>query len=218
MLSNLNTEKQKARLEIYTTIILAIATLCAAWRSYQGSLWNGIQTFRLADSNKYSRLAQQILIRSDQAKTMEETAIITFMDAVFEKDKKRIDYMLKGLRPELSKILSDWMQSDPFHDSTATRNPMTMPGYLELMKKRTDESEKMNAKAAEAFDGGNKANLVTDTYGFLTVMFSTVMFLSAIATKLVRPTARLLLLVISALICVAVLLLTIFTLPVAHRG
>src|SRR6478672_11523790 len=218
MLNSLNTEKQKARLEIYNTIILAVATLCAAWCSYQGSLWDGIQTFRLSDFSKYSRLAQQILIRSDQAKTMDEGAVISFMDAVFEKDKTRMDYMLKGLRPELSKILSDWMQLNALNDSTAPRNPMLTPAYLELMKTRIEESEKMNAKAAEAFDGGNKANLVSDTYNFLTVMFSTVMFLSAITTKLVRPQAGLLLLVISALICIAVLLLTIFSMPIAHRG
>jgi len=214
----LNTEKQKARLEIYNTVILAIATLCAAWCSYQGSLWNGIQTFRLADSNKYARLSQQILIRSDQAKTMEETAIITFMDAAFDKDKRRIDYILKGLRPEISKILSEWIQLNPFNDSTAPRNPMTMPGYVELMKRRTDESEKMSDKASEAFDSGNKANRISDTYGFLTVMFGTVMFLTAITTKLVRLQPRLFLVVISALICMAVLLLTVFTMPVAHRG
>src|SRR4030095_11324210 len=130
MLSSLNTEKQKARLEIYSTIILAIATLCAAWCSYQGSLWNGIQTFRLADSNKYSRLAQQIIIRSDQAKTMDEGAIISFMDAVFDKDEKRVDYMLKGLKPELSKILFDWMKLNALNDSTAPRNPMITTAYF----------------------------------------------------------------------------------------
>ena len=90
MLNSLNTERQKARLEIYNTIILAVATLCAAWCSYQGSLWNGIQTFRLADSNKYSRLAQQTLIRSNQAKTMEESAIISFMDADLTKTKREL--------------------------------------------------------------------------------------------------------------------------------
>jgi len=218
MLSNLNSERQKARLEIYNTIVLAVATLCAAWCAYQGNLWDGIQTFRLADSNKYSRLSQQILIRSDQAKTMDEGAIISLMDAVFDKDKKRIDYILKGLKPELSKILSDWMQLNALNDSTAYRNPMLTPAYLELMKTRTDESEEMNTKAAEAFNAGNKANLISDTYSFLTVMFSTVMFLSAVTTKLVRPQAGLLLLVVSALICIAVLLLTIFSMPIAHRG
>lgn len=218
MLNSLDTEKQKARLEIYNTIILAVATLCAAWCSYQGSLWNGIQTFRLADSNKYSRLAQQILIRSDQAKTMDEAAIISFMDAVLDNDKKRVGYILKGLRPELSGILTDWMKLNEMNDSTVYRNPMLTPAYVELMKTRTDESEKMSVKAADAFDGGNKANLTADTYSFLTVMFSTVMFLSAITTKLVRPQARLLLLIISVLICASVLLMTIFSMPIAHRG
>lgn len=218
MFSSLNTEKQKARLEIYNTIILAVATLCAAWCSYQGSLWNGIETFRLADFSNYSRVSQQMLIRSDQAKTMDEAAIISFMDAVLDKDKKRVDYMLKGLRPELSRVLSNWMQSNDLNDSTASRNPMLTTAYLELMKTRTDEVEKMNAKASEAFNGGNKANLISDTYSFLTVMFSTVMFLSAITTKLVRPFPSLLLLVISALICIAVLSVTIFSMPIAQRG
>ncbi len=218
MPNNLNSEKQKTRLEIYNTVILAIATLCAAWCSYQGSLWNGIQTFRLADSNKYSRLAQQILIRSDQARTMEQSAIISFMDAVFDKDKKRIDYMLRGLKPEVSAILSDWMRSNPFNDSTAPLNPMMTPAYLDLMKKRTDESETMSLKASEAFDNGTKANLISDKYSFLTVMFSTVMFLSAITTKLARPQARFLLIVIASLICAAVLLMTILSMPIAHRG
>ena len=126
--------------------------------------------------------------------------------------------MLKGLRPELSKILSDWMQLNASNDSTAYRNPMLTPAYLELMKTRTNESEKMSVKAAEAFDGGNKANSISHTYSFLAVMFSTVMFLSAITTKLVRPLASFLLLVISALICLAVLLMTIFSMPIAQRG
>ena len=149
---------------------------------------------------------------------MGEAAIISFMDAVFGQDKKRIDYILKGLKPELSKILSDWMQLNALNDSTAPSNPMLTTAYLELMKTRTNESEKMSVKAAEAFDGGNKANSISHTYSFLAVMFSTVMFLSAITTKLVRPLASFLLLVISALICLAVLLMTIFSMPIAQRG
>ena len=45
MLSNLNSERQKARLEIYNTIVLAVATLCAAWCAYQGNLWDAFKPF-----------------------------------------------------------------------------------------------------------------------------------------------------------------------------
>jgi hypothetical protein len=156
---------------VYNTIILAIATLCAAWCSYQGSLWSGIQTFRLADSNMYARLAQQTSIQANQRMAMEEVAIVSFIDAVLDKNKKRSDYILKGLNPELSKILSDWMQLDPANDSTAPRNPMTTPGYLDLMKRRTDESEKLSAKSTETYNEGNRANRISDTYGLFTVIF-----------------------------------------------
>ena len=82
-------DRNRDRFEVYNTIILAIATLSVAWCSYQGTLWNGIQTFRLAESNKYSRLAQQKLIQSGQNKAMEEAVIINFVDAVLNKDQKK---------------------------------------------------------------------------------------------------------------------------------
>jgi hypothetical protein len=51
-------------------------------------LWGGIQTFRLAHSNKYARLAQQTRIQANQQMTMEEVAIVSFMDAVLDQNKK----------------------------------------------------------------------------------------------------------------------------------
>lgn len=217
-MNDLNHDQHSPRLEVYNTIILAIATLCAAWCSYQSSLWGGIQTFRLADSNKYARLAQQTSIQASQKMTMEEVAIVSFMDAVLDQNKKRSDYILKGLRPELSKILFDWMQLDPANDSTAPRNPMTTPGYQDLMKRRTDESEKLSTRSAEAYNEGNRANGISDTYGLFTVIFSMVMFLGAIATKIIRLRLRFILIIVSALICAAALFLVIFSMPIAHKG
>ncbi len=217
-MNSLNHDQQSPRLEVYNTIILAVATLCAAWCSYQGSLWNGIQTFRLAESNKYARLAQQTSLEANQKMAMEEVAIVSFIDAVLDKDKKRSDYILKGLRPELSRILSDWMRLDPVNDDTTPRNPMTMPGYLDLMKRRTNESEKLSAKSAETYNEGNRANGISDTYGLFTVVISMVMFLGAIATKIVRLRPRIILIVVSAFICAAVLFLVIFFMPIAHKG
>ena len=86
---------QQSRLETYNTVILAIATLAVAWCSYQAALWNGIQTFCLADSNKYGRLAQQNAIQAGQKIAMDEAVMITFMDAVLNKNQQRIDYMLQ---------------------------------------------------------------------------------------------------------------------------
>ena len=212
-----DTERQRERIEVYNTILLAIATMAVAWSSYQGSLWNGIQTFRLAESNKYGRLAQQKLIQSEQNKAMEEAVIIEFFNAAFDKNERKIKYILRGLRPEMANVLSNWMQSHPFENDTAPSHPMIMPEYEALMKNRIDESEKMNAKGAEMYQQAQKANIRADRYSFLTVLFSSVMFLGAITTKLVRPKPRFVLSVLSALICLGGLILLFFYMPVAHK-
>ena len=217
MTDNTDLDGRRGRLEIYNTIILAIATLSVTWCSYQGTLWSGIQTFSLAESNKFSRLAQQKTIQAGQSMAMEEAVFITFVDAVVNKDKERIDFILKGVRPELAEVMTEWMKKDPLKNASATLNPMMVPQYQELMKKRTDEAEQMTRKSEDAFDIGRDANSNADRYSLLTVLFSMVMFLGAITTKLVRTNLRLVLTIISAIICAGVLIIVLFNMPIADK-
>ncbi|TMI86251.1 MAG: hypothetical protein E6H10_00485 [Bacteroidetes bacterium] len=218
MVNGPNIDRDRDRLEVYGTIVLAIATLAVAWCSYQSTLWNGIQTFRLAESNKYSRLAQQKLIQSGQNKAMEEGVIINFVDAVLSKDQTKIDYIIGGVRPELANILSNWLQSHPLESASAPRHPMIMPEYEAIMGQRLDESQKMSEKAEETFRTAQVANLNADRYSLFTVLFSLVLFLGAITTKLVRINVRLIITLLSAIICVGGLIVVFFYLPVAHLG
>ena len=123
------------KLQVINTLILAIATLAITWCSYQSVLWNGIQTFKLGDSNKFARLAQQKTIITGQNRAMDEGIIIAFVKAAIEKNQKIIDYSLRGIRPELSKIMSVWLSSRPFENPTAFPHPMAMPEYIEQLKK-----------------------------------------------------------------------------------
>src|SRR5262245_57278387 len=50
-------ERRNKRFELYESIILSIAILGTAWSAYQAALWNGIQTFRLAEVAASSRAA-----------------------------------------------------------------------------------------------------------------------------------------------------------------
>ena len=95
-------DRRGGTLEIYNTIILAIATLSVAWCSYQSSLWNGIQTFKLADSNKFNRLAQQQTLQIGQNRQIDAAIVSDFLQAVLDKKQKTIEFILRGVRPELS--------------------------------------------------------------------------------------------------------------------
>jgi len=59
-------EKTKRRFELYETIILSIAILGTAWSAYQAALWNGIQTFRLAEVAASSRAAMEKHLFTEQ--------------------------------------------------------------------------------------------------------------------------------------------------------
>src|SRR6186713_3338840 len=147
---NNNMYRKLDKLQVTNTLILAIATLAITWCSYQGVLWNGVQTFKLGDSNKFARLSQEKTIVTGQNRAMDEAILIGFVKAAIEKNKQIVDYSLRGVRPELSKIMSEWLSSRPFEDSTAYPHPMAMPEYLELMKKDMAEADTLSHQAEES--------------------------------------------------------------------
>jgi len=210
-------DRDRNRLEINNTLILAIATLAITWCSYQSNLWNGIQTFNLAQSNKFSRNAQQQSIQSGQRRQMDEAIIIEFFDNAFHKKEEQIKYILRGVRPELSKIMSDWRDLHPFENLSAPFHPMAMPGYKELMEKDIAESEKSLAQADISFEKASRANSISDRYSLLTVIFSMVMFLAAIGAKITRLKLSFTLIVVSGLVCICVLVLLFLYMPIATK-
>ena len=210
-------DRDRNRLEINNTLILAIATLAITWCSYQSNLWNGIQTFHLAKSNKLSRDAQQQVIQSGQRRQMDEAIIITFFEDAFYKKEDKIKYIIRGVRPELSKIMSDWIQLHPFENPSAPFHPMAMPGYKELMEKDIDESVNILAKSEILFEKATRANTISDRYSLLTVIFSMVMFLAAIGAKITRIRLSFTLIVVSGLICICILILLFLYMPIATK-
>jgi hypothetical protein len=148
---------------------------------------------------------------------MEEVVIINFIDAAFGNDSSKVNYILRGVRPELANMLTNWLRSQPFERTSSPRHPMVMPEYELLMEKRSEESQKMSAKGQEMFNAAQEANKIGDNYSLLTVMLSMVMFLGAITTKLVRTMPRLVLTELSALIFIGVMILLFFFFPVAPR-
>ncbi len=210
-------DRDRNRLEINNTLILSIATLAITWCSYQSNLWNGIQTFNLAQSNKFSRDAQQQALESGQRREMDEAIIITFYDDVFYKKEDKIKHILRGVRPELSKVMSDWMQSHPFENPSAPFHPMAMPGYKELIEKDMVESGELRSKSEASFEKAIRANTVSDRYSLLTVIFSMVMFLAAIGAKITRIRLSFTLIVVSGLVCICVLILLFLYMPIATK-
>jgi hypothetical protein len=211
-------EKIKYRQETNNTIILAIATLCITWCSYQSSLWNGIQTFRLADAGKYNRVAQQKAVMVGQRKEMDEKIIIEFVSDVYANKTDRIQFYIHRVRPQLASVMQSWMLSDPLHNSSAPLHPMATKEYEDIMEQEMAESKNLVRKGDESSEIARKANAISDNYSLYTVVFSMVMFLGAITTRLAQPRLAFVIILISGLICVLALILLFYSMPLANRS
>lgn len=210
-------DRLRNRLEVSNTLILAVATLAITWCSYQNVLWNGIQTFRLGDSNKFARLAQQKTIVAGQNRAIDEAIIINFVKAAIEKKQDIVDYSLRGLRPELSHLLSAWLSSRPFENHAAYLHPMAMPEYKELVKKDMLESEKLSQQAEASKDAALEANNNSDSYSLLTVVFGMVMFLGAITSKITRLRLGFITITAATIVCIVALISVLFYMPIATK-
>jgi len=217
LINDQKSDRSRNRLEISNTLILSIATLAITWCSYQGVLWNGIQTFNLGDSNKFARLAQQKTIVAGQNRAMDEAIIITFVKAAIEKKQDIIDYSLRGLRSELSKIMSAWLSLKPFENSSAFPHPMAMPEYIEQVKKDMAEADKLSQQAEESRNAAQTANSNSDSYGLLTVVFGMVVFLGAITSKITRLRLGFITITAATIICIVALISVFLYMPIATK-
>lgn len=210
-------DRIKNRLEINNALILSIATLAITWCSYQGTLWDGIQTFKLAESNKCNRLAQERKLLAVQQKTMDEGVVIGFVHDIREGKTSNMDFYLQRIRPELAKALTAWMAAKPFENPAAPPHPMATEEYGLLMKKEMAEADKQLALADQYWDEAEKANTYSDRYSLFTVVFSMVMFLGAITTKMTHIRVSFTLIVASGIICILILVSLFLSLPVAKE-
>ena len=100
-------EKTKQRFEFYESIILSIAILGTAWSAYQAALWNGIQTFRLAEVAASSRAAMEKHLFTEQQFTLDGIQVLHIVDHLVEGRTKIVEFYVSRIRPELRTELQE---------------------------------------------------------------------------------------------------------------
>ena len=195
-------------------LLMAMATLGSSWCSFQAGLWSGIQTFRLADSTKMSRLAMEGRITASQQRNLDEALFVEYARAVGEKNEQLAKFFRGRLRPEFQPAVTAWLTTRPLLNKYAPSSPFEMPEY----HSKANELAKENQGAADALhDEAQKANRTGDTYTLLTVLFTTSLFSAGLVTGFDSATKQWL---AAALSFIFILLAgaILITLPVAHVG
>jgi hypothetical protein len=177
-------------IEIFTVVLLSVATIGSAWSAYQVSQWNGVETDearaaagdRIAGSREYA-LATQIVAYDAAAVSQYAQALAG--DNVTLQEFLRETIVRPGFRP----MIDEWKQQ--VEAGQVPTNLLEDDDYLEdLFAKATEFDQSAVAAGVESEQAGNNA----DEYVRLTLFFAASLFFAGITASFGTRLPRLMLL------------------------
>jgi hypothetical protein len=199
---------------ILAPLLMTLATMGSAWGGFQSGLWNGIQTFRLADASKLSRLSSDNTLLASQQRNVDAAGFMEYARAISENNAGLAEFVRDRMRPEFRPALDAWLATKPLKNKDAPSSPFLMEQYkLKTQQEATDEDRLSNSM----HDQAQQANLNGDTYSLTVLLFTSALFLAGLLTGLGDSRTKWIMIVLSVVFISAAGVI-LFGLPIAHRG
>jgi len=185
-------------IELAAAVLLALATIVAAWSAYQATRWGGEQAkaSRSALSAK-SDATQQTTIFGAQVQVDTQMWTLWIQQGADGNDTGAA-YLEERFRDDFKPAFASWLAQVPEGD-TPPGTPFDMPEYEAVAR---DEAERLNAEADVYADASATANQTGDNFVLVAVLMASVLFFAGVGTKLKGRPARLLMLATGALLFV----------------
>ncbi len=183
-LTQLKSEQEDPRIdrwiEFLSAALLALAVIGTAWCGYQAARWRGKQAESFiealaAQQNSIQQANQAVLVQS-----LHVDLFVEWASAVSQENQQMEDFLIKRFPPELKGAMDAWLTLEPETNPNAPPSPFAMPEYI---LEQSEESEKLSITADEFFKQATQANLTSDNYVLLTVIFASVLFFGGISGK-----------------------------------
>jgi hypothetical protein len=174
-------ERRQRRVELLTTVLLAVAAVATAWSTYQSTLWRGEQA---ADSTKATAAHIESSQASTRAGQLTQVDIATFfqwIDADVAGNRKLAQFFRRRFRKEFRPAFAAWIATSPRTNPTAPLSPFAMRQYRIAEALR---AERLNTAAGAQADAAGEANQRSGNYVLALVLFAVALFFAGMATKL----------------------------------
>ena len=187
------------RLEIFATILLALATVGTAWSGYQASRWNGEQAKAASRANAARIESTRAAGRANAETQVDVATFVAWVDAYALERTELADFYYARFRREFRPAVEAWVATRPRRNPDAPLTPFAMPEYTLASQTQADELE----ATAELWATRARDNIQRATnYVLAVVLFAAVLFFAGMSTKLGTLRLRRVLLVVGALLFV----------------
>lgn len=214
------------RLELFATLLLAVAATLTAWSSFESAKWNGVQATAFSEAGAARVESTRAATLAGQQTTVDVITFTQWLEAlredVLEDPEARAELRASGyqpdpqtvsgflylrFRPEFRPAVQSWLAERPVENAAAAATPFQTDAYVLEAAERADELLVIAEDRAQA---ARNANQRSDDYVLTTVAFALVLFFAAVSTKLVRERNQLIAfgLAVVTLLAAAVVLVT----------
>lgn len=164
--------------QIVSAVVLSLATMATAWCAYQSTLWNGVQTFRLAAANKANSENSKSQLQALQLRVLDAVMGMNWMQAKHDGNHPQEQFLFNRFRPEMKRAVEAWLKTDPFNNPKAPLGPFLMAEYVQP---ELGEARRLEEQSEQELEAAQQANRTSDAYVLLTVLFASVLFFGGIA-------------------------------------
>jgi hypothetical protein len=160
-------------------LLMALATLGTSWSGFQSSLWNGTQTFRLADSTRLGRLAAEERVVANQHRNLDAAIFMEYCEAISSENHKLSEFMRARVRPEAEPAMSAWIATRPMQTRDAPTSPFVMPEYH---LKEEQDAANHDSESEAMYNAAQAASTNGDNYTLLAMLFAISLFIAGLVT------------------------------------
>lgn len=167
--------------ELFSTILLAVAALATAWSTYQSTQWRGEQAVNTSKATAARIESSEAATRAGQLTQVDIATFVQWTNAHVAGDADLAEFYRRRFRPEFEPAFDAWIGAKPFTNPDAPLTPFAMPEYRVSESVRSSE---LNAQAGRHSDAAGAANQRADNYVLAVVLLAAALFFAGISTKL----------------------------------
>ena len=122
-------DRRAHRVDLFATILLAVAAVGTAWSTYQSTQWRGEQAVNTSKATAARIQSSEASTRAGQLTQVDIATFIQWVDADVKGDEKLAQFYRKRFREEFRPAFAAWLAAEPKTNPDAPLTPFAMPQY-----------------------------------------------------------------------------------------
>ena len=183
-------------IELAAAVLLALATIIAAWSAYQSTRWGGEQAAASSGAlAARTSAAQSITLFASQTQ-IDVQLWILWLQQRQTLDAAAEAFVEERFRDEFKPAFDTWLAQVPDGD-VPPGTPFDLGAWSSAAR---DEANRLNAEAETLAQDAARANQLGDNFVLTAVMMASVLFFAGVGTKLKGRGVRLFVLLMATLL------------------